>query len=241
MFRQLHTRAFSLKTTSTAASVAVHHPRLFLPYIYSLKTCASSPDRPQLINKIQLRGNFRAIAEQQRQIHTTAAMASATGFYDFKPLDKRGQEVPLADYKGKVVLVVNTASKCGFTPQYAGLEKLYKDIKEKHGDDFIVLGFPCNQFGGQEPGSDDEIQNFCQVNYGVSFPIMQKIDVNGDAANPLFQWLKEEKPGIMGLKRIKWNFEKFLVGRDGQVKGRWASTTKPESLEKPILDELEKK
>ncbi|GKT58795.1 glutathione peroxidase [Colletotrichum tofieldiae] len=168
-------------------------------------------------------------------------MASATGFYDFKPLDKRGQEVPLADYKGKVVLVVNTASKCGFTPQYAGLEKLYKDIKEKHGDDFVVLGFPCNQFGGQEPGSDDDIQNFCQVNYGVSFPIMQKTDVNGDNANPLFQWLKEEKPGIMGLKRIKWNFEKFLIGRDGQVKGRWASTTKPESLEKPILEELEKK
>ncbi|CAI0648750.1 Glutathione peroxidase-like peroxiredoxin gpx1 [Colletotrichum fructicola] len=168
-------------------------------------------------------------------------MASATKFYDFKPLDKRGQEVPLADYKGKVVLVVNTASKCGFTPQYAGLEKLWKDIKEKHGDDFVILGFPCNQFGGQEPGSDDDIQNFCQVNYGVSFPIMQKTDVNGDNANPLFQWLKEEKPGIMGLKRIKWNFEKFLIGRDGQVKGRWASTTKPESLEKPILEELEKK
>ncbi|KAI8299631.1 hypothetical protein K4K59_002129 [Colletotrichum sp. SAR11_240] len=168
-------------------------------------------------------------------------MASATKFYDFKPLDKRGQEVPLADYKGKVVLVVNTASKCGFTPQYAGLEKLWKDIKEKHGDDFVILGFPCNQFGGQEPGSDDDIQNFCQVNYGVSFPIMQKTDVNGDNANPVFQWLKEEKPGIMGLKRIKWNFEKFLIGRDGQVKGRWASTTKPESLEKPILEELEKK
>ncbi|GJC82070.1 glutathione peroxidase-like peroxiredoxin gpx1 [Colletotrichum liriopes] len=160
-------------------------------------------------------------------------MASATGFYDFKPLDKRGQEVPLADYKGKVVLVVNTASKCGFTPQYAGLEKLYKDIKEKHGDDFVVLGFPCNQFGGQEPGSDDDIQNFCQVNYGVSFPIMQKTDVNGDNANPLFQWLKEEKPGIMGLKRIKWNFEKFLIGRDGQVKGRWASTTKPRAWRSP--------
>ncbi|EFQ27967.1 glutathione peroxidase [Colletotrichum graminicola M1.001] len=168
-------------------------------------------------------------------------MASATSFYDFKPLDKRGQEVPLADYKGKVVLVVNTASKCGFTPQYAGLEKLYKDIKEKHGDDFVILGFPCNQFGGQEPGSDDDIQNFCQVNYGVSFPIMQKTDVNGDDANPLFQWLKDEKPGIMGLKRIKWNFEKFLIGRDGKVKGRWASTTKPESLEKPILEELENK
>lgn len=151
---------------------------------------------------------------------------------------ERGQEVPLADYKGKVVLIVNTASKCGFTPQYAGLEKLYKSIKEKHPDDFVILGFPCNQFGSQEPGSDDDIQKFCQVNYGVSFPIMQKVEVNGDAASPLYQWLKEEKPGLMGLKRVKWNFEKFLVGRDGKVKGRWASTTKPETLEQPILAEL---
>lgn len=168
-------------------------------------------------------------------------MASATSFYDFKPLDKRGQEVPLADYKGKVVLIVNTASKCGFTPQYEGLEKIYKSIKDKYPEDFTILAFPCNQFGGQEPASNDDIQNFCLVNYGVSFPIMQKIDVNGAKASPLFEWLKTEKPGLMGLKRVKWNFEKFLIGRDGTVKGRWASTTKPESLEKPILDELEKK
>lgn len=149
--------------------------------------------------------------------------------------------MPLADYKGKVVLIVNTASKCGFTPQYAGLETLYKSIKERHPDDFVILGFPCNQFGGQEPGSDDDIQNLCQVNYGVSFPIMQKIEVNGDGASPLYQWLKEEKAGLMGLKRVKWNFEKFLVGRDGKVKGRWASTARPENLEQPILEELEKK
>ena len=155
------------------------------------------------------------------------------------PLSESGTEAPLADYKGKVVLVVNTASKCGFTPQYAGLEKLYKDVKTKHGDDFVILGFPCNQFGGQEPGTDDEIQTFCQVNYGVSFPIMQKVEVNGDGASPLFKWLKDEKPGLMGLKRIKWNFEKFLIGRDGKVKGRWASTTKPESLEKAVEAELE--
>ncbi|KAF3356400.1 37S ribosomal protein S12 [Verticillium dahliae VDG1] len=167
-------------------------------------------------------------------------MASATSFYDFKPLDKRGQEAPTADYKGKVVLIVNTASKCGFTPQFEGLEKLYKSVKEKHGDDFVILGFPCNQFPSQDPGTDDDIQSFCQLNYGVTFPIMAKSDVNGDAANPLFTWLKDEKPGIMGLKRIKWNFEKFLVGRDGKVKGRWASTTKPEALEKPVLDELAK-
>lgn len=145
--------------------------------------------------------------------------------------------MPLDQYKGKVVLVVNTASKCGFTPQYAGLESLYYKLKQSH-PDFVILGFPCNQFGGQEPGTDEDIQEFCQVNYGVSFPIMKKIDVNGDNAAPLYQWLKEEKPGLMGLKRIKWNFEKFLIGRDGHVKGRWASTTKPEALEKPILDEL---
>ncbi|KAG6054349.1 hypothetical protein E4U17_003864 [Claviceps sp. LM77 group G4] len=167
-------------------------------------------------------------------------MASATSFYDFKPLDKRGQEVSLADYKGKVVLIVNTASKCGFTPQFEGLETLYKSIKETYPEDFTILGFPCNQFGGQEPGSSDEIQNFCQINYGVSFPIMQKIDVNGDKAIPLYEWLKAEQPGLMGLKRVKWNFEKFLIGRDGTVKGRWASTTKPAALEKPILEELKK-
>lgn len=139
------------------------------------------------------------------------------------------------------MLVVNTASKCGFTPQYAGLEKLYKDIKEKHADDFVILGFPCNQFGGQEPGSNDDIQSFCQLNYGVSFPILGKIDVNGDGADPLYKWLKDTKPGIMGIKAVKWNFEKFLIGRDGAIKGRWASTTKPESLEKEILKEIENK
>jgi peroxiredoxin len=151
---------------------------------------------------------------------------------------EKGSEKPMSDYQGKVVLVVNTASKCGFTPQYEGLEKLYKGISEKHPDQFVILGFPCNQFGSQEPGTDDDIQNFCQVNYGVTFPIMGKSDVNGDNANPLFEWLKKEKPGLMGMKRVKWNFEKFLIGKDGQVKNRWASTTKPESLEPAILDEL---
>lgn len=154
---------------------------------------------------------------------------------------ERGQEVALSDYRGKVVLIVNTASKCGFTGQYAGLEKIYKSITAKNPDDFVVLGFPCNQFGAQEPGTDDEIQSFCQVNYGVSFPILQKIDVNGDKAAPLYEWLKGERPGLLGLKRIKWNFEKFLVGRDGKVVNRWASTTSPESLEKEIVAEINKK
>ncbi|KAI9802634.1 MAG: hypothetical protein M1825_002656 [Sarcosagium campestre] len=166
-------------------------------------------------------------------------MASATTLYEFTPNDKKGQPAPLSEYRGKVVLIVNTASKCGFTPQYAGLESLYKDLSASHPGAFAVLGFPCNQFGGQEPGTDDDIQSFCQVNYGVSFPIFGKLDVNGDDEAPLFSWLKKEKPGVMGLKRIKWNFEKFLVGKDGKVKGRWASTTKPESLKATILQEIE--
>lgn len=165
-------------------------------------------------------------------------MSSATSFYDFKPADKKGNAYDLASLKGKVVLVVNTASKCGFTPQFGGLEALYKDVKAAHPDDFVILGFPCNQFGGQDPGSNDEIQSFCQVNYGVSFPVLGKVDVNGDKADPVWEWLKSEKPGLMGLKRVKWNFEKFLIGKDGQVKGRWASTTKPESLKETIEKEL---
>lgn len=136
--------------------------------------------------------------------------------------------------------MVNTASKCGFTPQFEGLEKLYKSIKEKHPEDFTILGFPCNQFGSQDPGSNDDIQSFCLVNYGVSFPVLGKLDVNGEQAAPVYSWLKEEKPGIMGLRRIKWNFEKFLISADGKVVGRWASTTKPESLESTILEEIEK-
>ncbi|EFX02487.1 glutathione peroxidase [Grosmannia clavigera kw1407] len=166
---------------------------------------------------------------------------SAKTFYDFTPLDKKGNEFPLSQFKGKVVLVVNTASKCGFTPQYAGLEKIYKDLREKYGEDFEILGFPSNQFGSQEPGSNDDIQEFCQINYGVSFPILSKVDVNGDQATPVYEWLKEQKPGLLGLKRIKWNFEKFLIGRDGLIVERWASTTKPESLEKTIVETLEKK
>lgn len=136
---------------------------------------------------------------------------------------------------------MNTASKCGFTPQYGGLEALYKKISASHPDSFEILGFPCNQFGGQEPGSDDQIAEFCQLNYGVSFPIFGKTQVNGENAEPLWDYIKKEKPGLMGLKRVKWNFEKFLVGRDGKVVERWASTKKPEDLEQDILKEIEKK
>jgi glutathione peroxidase-family protein len=172
-------------------------------------------------------------------VRTSISSTVATRSNHVLPIEK-SQAVPMSDYKGKVVLIVNTASKCGFTPQYEGLEKLYKNVKAQYPDDFTIIGFPCNQFGGQEPGTDDDIQSFCQINYGVTFPIMHKTEVNGDNAEPLFDWMKKEKPGLMGLKRVKWNFEKFLISREGKVIERWASTAKPEGLESAILAELKK-
>ncbi|ORX91648.1 glutathione peroxidase [Basidiobolus meristosporus CBS 931.73] len=154
-----------------------------------------------------------------------------SSFYELKANDKKHQPFDFATLKGKVVLIVNVASKCGFTPQYHGLEALYKKYKDR---DFIILGFPCDQFGGQEPGNEEEISSFCELNFGVTFPLMEKSEVNGDHANPVFEYLKNQKSGLMGLKRIKWNFEKFLVDRNGEVVSRYASTTKPESLEKDI-------
>ncbi len=137
----------------------------------------------------------------------------------------------LADKAGKVLLVVNTASKCGFTPQYAGLEALWRKYRDRG---FEVIGFPCNQFGGQEPGDAGEIASFCSLNYDVSFPLMAKVEVNGDGATPLYRWLKAEAPGVLGTQRIKWNFTKFLIGRDGKVVRRYAPTDKPERLEADI-------
>lgn len=154
-----------------------------------------------------------------------------TAIYEFSAPRLNGKEQSFEDYKGKVLLIVNTASKCGFTPQFEGLEKLYGDLKEKG---LEILGFPCNQFGSQDPGSNDEIGEFCQINYGVSFPMFSKIDVNGPAADPLYKYLKAEKPGLMGSKRIKWNFTKFLVNRDGKVVKRFAPTDKPASIRKSI-------
>jgi peroxiredoxin len=167
-------------------------------------------------------------------------MASATSFFDFTPKDKKSNPYPLSQHKGKVVLVVNTASKCGFTPQFKGLETVWKDISKKYPNDFIIIGFPSNQFGGQDPGSNDEIQEFCQLNYGVSFPVLGKTEVNGDNTEPVYKWMKNEKPGLLGMQRIKWNFEKFLIDRDGKVVNRWASTSKPESIEKDIVALIEK-
>jgi glutathione peroxidase len=145
---------------------------------------------------------------------------------DFTATTITGEEQPLEEYAGKVALVVNTASKCGFTPQFEGLENLHSEYAEQG---LVVLGFPCNQFGNQDPGADEEIGAFCQKNYGVSFPMFSKVDVNGDDAHPLYQWLREEKSGILGEK-IKWNFTKFLLARDGTVLKRYGSTTKPEKI-----------
>ena len=152
---------------------------------------------------------------------------SMSSIYDFHASGIAGSPVSLADYRGKVMLIVNTASACGFTPQFAGLEELHQTYG---GRGLAVLGFPCNQFGAQDPGSNAEIGAFCTKNYGVTFAMMEKIDVNGKDAHPLFQWLKQQAPGLLGSEGIKWNFTKFLIGRDGQVIKRYASLDKPAAL-----------
>ena len=151
--------------------------------------------------------------------------------FDFSANALDGTLVDLSRYRGKVLLIVNTASHCGFTPQYKGLEQLYRDYRERG---LEVLGFPCNQFRQQEPGGEAEIGAFCEKNFGVSFPLFAKIDVNGDKAHPLWKWLKEEKGGFLGIDAIKWNFSKFLVGRDGEVLKRYAPNEKPEAIAKDI-------
>ncbi|MDF1628574.1 MAG: glutathione peroxidase [Alcanivoracaceae bacterium] len=154
-----------------------------------------------------------------------------TTVFDFTAQDIAGKDVDLSQYNGKVLLIVNTASKCGFTPQYKGLQAVFEKYRERG---FEVLGFPCNQFGHQEPGDEAQISEFCELNFGVDFPLFGKIDVNGDDAHPLYRHLKEEAPGLLGSKAVKWNFTKFLVNRDGQVVKRYAPTDKPEALAKDI-------
>jgi glutathione peroxidase len=156
--------------------------------------------------------------------------------YDYKVKKVGDESVSLEEYKGKVMLIVNTASKCGFTPQFEGLEKLYKEYKDSG---LVILGFPCNQFANQDPASDEEIHSFCSLNYGVSFPIFKKIDVNGENEDPLYTFLKSQKKGAFGSK-IKWNFTKFLVDKEGNVVKRYASNKKPESFEQDIKKYLEK-
>lgn len=152
--------------------------------------------------------------------------------YNFKEKTLSGETIDFANYKGKTILIVNTASKCGFTPQYKGLEELYQKYKDKG---LIILGFPCNQFGGQEPGDSSEIQTFCDLNYKISFPMFSKIEVNGDNTHPLYKYLKEEAPGLLGTKKIKWNFTKFLIDKTGTKITRFAPTTTPNDLEEELL------
>ncbi|MNK87383.1 Hydroperoxy fatty acid reductase gpx1 [compost metagenome] len=156
-----------------------------------------------------------------------------SNLHSFNVQGADGQPLNLEKYKGQVVLVVNVASKCGFTPQYKGLEELYKKYKDQG---FVILGFPCNQFGSQEPGTNSEIQQFCSLTYDVSFPIMAKVDVNGSKASPVYQWLKEEAPGLLGTEFIKWNFTKFLIGKDGKVIKRYAPNEEPLK----IVDDIQK-
>lgn len=181
--------------------------------------------------------NLRNHREKQRFFHASTRprialpCAMTTSIYAFEAQDIAGKKVSLSAYKGKALLIVNTASACGFTPQFAGLEALHQQYGARG---LVVLGFPCNQFGSQDPGSNQEIASFCQLNYGVSFPMMAKVDVNGAQASPLYQWLSAEAPGLLGSKGIKWNFTKFLVGKDGQVIRRYAPQDAPASLAKDI-------
>ena len=156
---------------------------------------------------------------------------AATSVYDFEALSITGQPAHLGSQRGMVLLIVNTASACGFTPQFAGLEKLWADYRDKG---LVIVGFPSNEFGAQDPGANDEIASFCELNYGVSFPMMGKVQVNGAQAHPLWKWLKAQAPGLLGSEGVKWNFTKFLVGRNGQVLKRYAPNDTPESLRKDI-------
>lgn len=158
----------------------------------------------------------------------------SNNIYDFKVKDINGSEISLAQFKGKVLLIVNVASKCGFTPQYKGLETLFEEFK----GEVQVLGFPCNQFGKQEPGDAEEIKNFCSLTYDVKFPLFEKIDVNGSDAHPLYRYLKSAKPGLLGSEAIKWNFTKFLVNRQGEVVKRYAPTDTPEAIKKDLAQYL---
>ena len=162
-------------------------------------------------------------------------MTKPNTVYQFECKDHRGDVKSLSDFTGQVLLIVNTASKCGFTPQYTGLEKLHQDFHQRG---FSVLGFPCNQFGNQEPGSNEEIQNFCTSQFEVTFPVFAKIDVNGDTAAPLYQFLTQHQPGLMGSKKIKWNFTKFLINAEGEPIARFGSSTKPEKIAEKITEAL---
>jgi glutathione peroxidase len=160
---------------------------------------------------------------------------TACNLYDFESLSIEGKPAHFSTQRGKVMLIVNTASQCGFTPQFKGLEELWRTYRDQG---LVIVGFPSNEFGGQDPGSNDEIAGFCERNYGVSFPMMAKVEVNGDGAHPLWKWLKSEAPGVLGTEAVKWNFTKFLVGRDGKVIKRYAPTDEPSALKGDIEQAL---
>jgi glutathione peroxidase len=187
-----------------------HHKNAIALHNHSEHSCIEPIDTPQL---------------------TKNTMPAPTTAFAFDALDINGKKVALKKYAGKLLLIVNTASGCGFTPQYKGLQALHEQYGEKG---LVVLGFPCNQFGGQEAGNNEEIASFCELNFGVSFPLMGKVEVNGAQASPLYQWLCEQAPGLLGSTSVKWNFTKFLVGRDGQVIKRYAPQDTPQSLAKDI-------
>jgi glutathione peroxidase len=185
-----------------------------------------------ILSSLIMFSSLRFSVIQKRRKKLEDLMSS---IYDFKVKKSDGKEILLSEYKNKVILIVNTASKCGLTPQYEALEKLYKTYNEK---DFVVLGFPCNQFGEQEPGNEKEILDFCSLTYDVTFPIFAKIEVNGENTHPLFAYLKNAAPGLLGSEAIKWNFTKFLIDKKGKVIDRFAPTTKPEEIEEPIKNLL---
>ncbi len=174
------------------------------------------------------------ITEVVGYLYCNFSLHNMKTIFDFTAKSNKGKDVDFVDFKGGVILIVNTASKCGFTPQYKALEELYKKYKDKG---LVIVGFPCDQFGHQEPGSNEEIASFCQVNYGVSFPIMEKIDVNGDNASPIFKYLKSKASGLFG-SRIKWNFTKFLISKDGETIKRFSPIKNPMSLEDTIIKML---
>jgi glutathione peroxidase len=189
--------------------------------------CAASGNvKPR--GELRAAGRYDCTSRSTPLRHRSHDMAeSSQSIFDFEALSIEGKPAQLATQRGKVMLIVNTASACGFTPQFEGLEKLWETYRDKG---LVVLGFPSNEFGAQDPGSDGEIASFCQLNYGVSFPMMSKVKVNGVEAHPLWKWLTKQAPGILGSKSVKWNFTKFLVGRDGQVLKRYAPTDKPEAI-----------
>tara|TARA_B100001750_G_scaffold234154_1_gene235156 strand:+ start:505 stop:1005 length:501 start_codon:yes stop_codon:yes gene_type:complete len=165
-------------------------------------------------------------------------MIDVKNIYTFSCIDSSGEKISLSKYSGKALLVVNTASKCGFTPQYQGLQDLYKEYSDKG---LEILGFPCNQFGNQEPGTDEEISNFCSLKYDITFPLFSKIEVNGPGAHPLFKYLTSSKPGLLGSEKIKWNFTKFLINKNGEPVKRFSPQTKPEQISSDITDLIEAK